>query len=400
MIHFLNKHLLTNSHLECQTCIKEEGASAARWMATRHQVFSTLPLPIASSASGQLGVMKSAPVTAGCLPAGGDDTQTRPLRGGSPIAVSRSSSGGVVPAAVSSTSTRKSPFALHKFASSAPSIYGCLQEFFQAEDLSGISCSACSSAATLSAVQRKQAIWTHRGRKESDRFTVANGDADDDLTQQILSEMSDQLGAMRVKGERDALIADFDKGFIAHPLRNNEKETIVRMASSKRRDTDVMSAVHTLRLESDREMLRLSLRQPRCSDAVKRTSLSRLPPLLCLYLCRRTYDDIKGRMKKLVQHVSFPVLLNMDQFHSADGARPIQSTPRAFCVQDLAVGAAGPGTSITAMLRSAKKEVLGSGGDYLLRAVVEHRGTADTGNVLSRWAHCLIFSHSLSHILS
>lgn len=44
------------------------------------------------------------------------------------------------------------------------------------------------------------------------------------------------------------------------------------------------------------------------TPAVKRLRLSRLPPLLCLHLCRRQY--IEGRMRKIKHHISFPLCLS------------------------------------------------------------------------------------------
>lgn len=377
-------HFVTISHLECQACIAQEGPSAARWLPTRHQVFTTLPLPVALTVTGQLGVMKVAS-TAGCLPAGGrEGGQVVPLRGGRPIeVVAKSTARTAVPSAGSSGS--HAPYALHKFPHAGPSIYNCIQEFVQAEDLSGISCSACSTAATQSVVEKKLALAARsRDRNEEPRSAGATSE----MEQQIMAEIFERCTAMRAVGEKDAFIADFDQGFIEHPLKDNKKEVIVRRkatatAAKPESPASIAStapdAVATQR-EADREMLLLSLKQPKVSAAVKRTSLSRLPPLLCLYLCRRTYDGMKGRMKKLAQHVSFPVLLSMDQFHVADGAhRSPLGLAGALAVQGLAVGA-GAGTSITALLRSAKNSKSDSGGNYQLRAVVEHKGTADTGN--------------------
>jgi len=357
-------------------------------MPTRHQVFTTLPLPVALSAPslvgqqfGQLGVTKVAS-TAGCLPAGGrEGSRVVPLRGGRPIEV-----------VAKDVPLSHAPYAPRKFSGSGQSIYNCMQEFFLAEELSGISCSACSTDATQLAVEKKLALAARsRGRKEEEKeikeHYSAAGDAE--LERQIMSEILERCRTLRVVGERDALIADFDQGFIAHPLKGNQREAILlRKPHGARAKPESPASVASVapdaaaaRVEETQEMLFLSLRQPRVSAAVKRTSLSRLPPLLCLYLCRRTYDGMKGRMKKLVQHVSFPVLLSMDEFHAADGAhRSPLGLAGALAVQGVSVGA-GAGASITALLNSArnghKKDV---GGNYQLRAVVEHKGTADSGD--------------------
>lgn len=348
-------------------------------MPTRHQVFTTLPLPVALSAPsqpgslGQLGSPKVAS-TAGCLPAGGrEGSRGVPLRGGRPIEI-----------VVKSASHSHAPCAPRKHLHAGPSIYNCLQEFFLAEELSGISCSACSTAATQSTLEKRLALAARcRGRREGEGEEHSGADAE--MERQIMSEILERCRAMRAVGERDALIGDFDQGFIAHPLKDNRREAIVRRktqgAGAKPQSPASVASVApdtvAARVEESREMLLLSLKQPRVSAAVKRTSLSRLPPLLCLYLCRRTYDGMKGRMKKLVQHVSFPVLLSMDPFQAADGAhRSPLGLAGALAVQGLSVGA-GAGTSITSLLNSARSD---TGGNYQLRAVVEHKGTADSGD--------------------
>jgi hypothetical protein len=378
-------------------------------------LFTTLPLPIPSStfSASQRRNDNGAAVTAGCLPAGNasceeianphsssggsskissERTGEKLLRGGSPIAVVRSSSSG--PAGnqppeqqEEQRNTRTSPGyvpAPRTLFGSSPSVYNCLQEFFQEEALSGISCAACASLATLQKVEHKHALTVSSVRRNHKRAegvsSLQESDKSmdkDEVTLQILTSFQEDLKNMRVVGAKDAYIGDFDNEFVAHPSISDKKQAIIhRPKAARGKARGVVEVDPAVVMQRDREMLLLSMKQPTFSDAIKRTGLSRLPPLLCLYLCRRTYDEVKGRMKKLVAHVSFPVLLNMDQFQSADGAHRPTYTQES-------TGAAPTGLSVASMLSSTMKgrsvHLSGSGGDYQLRAVVEHKGTADTG---------------------
>lgn len=332
-------------------------------------MFSTLPLSIATDVSdhGQMGGAKVPPTT-GSLPAGSSSSNLGALLpGGRPIGVTHDRDLPLSRPAAGASSSHS--FEQIKVRRSAPTIYHCIQEFFQSENLSQISCSACSTVATQLAVARKISV----SAKSRDRKAALAVDGDDgDSGDQILPGIHDQLKSMHVVGERDAHIGDFDQGFFIHPL-NHRKEAILASVASPR-----CSA--TERAESDIEMLLLSLRQPRFSDAVKHTSLSRLPQLLCLYLCRRTYDGIKGRMKKIVQYVSFPILLNMDQYQAADGVSRPRAVPSSL---ENVADTAHTGTSITGMMkRGLKEKMCSSGSNYQLKAVVEHKGTAETGKCL------------------
>eukprot|EP01032_Pedospumella_encystans_P017381 gene17381-19804_t len=414
---------LFDSHLECQSCAKTIGPTANRILPTRHQLFTTLPLPIPSStfSASQRRGDNSGAVTAGCLPAGNassedvayphsnsgssskissERTGEKLLRGGSPIAVVRSSSSGPTgsqpPEQQEEQRNTRSPTVNvpppRTLFGSSPSVYNCLQEFFQEEELSGISCAACASLATLQKVEHKHALTVssvrrnHKSAEGGSSLQESDKPMDkDEVTLQILTAFQDDLKNMRVVGAKDAYIGDFDNEFVAHSSISQKKQGITHRPKTARGKAKSVAEVDpAVVMERDREMLLLSMKQPTFSDAIKRTGLSRLPPLLCLYLCRRTYDEVKGRMKKLVAHVSFPVLLNMDQFQSADGARRPTFTQKS-------TGAVPTGLSVTSMLSSTMKgrslHARGSGGDYQLRAVVEHKGTADTGHYV---AYCLV----------
>jgi ubiquitin C-terminal hydrolase len=50
------------------------------------------------------------------------------------------------------------------------------------------------------------------------------------------------------------------------------------------------------------------------TTALKRISLSRLPPLLCLHIKRRSFNNLNGRPLKLNQHIVFPLNLDMTNY--------------------------------------------------------------------------------------
>lgn len=310
----LYRFYLLPSHLECQVCLKKEGPRANRWLPTRHQVFSTLPLPIPTSSRLDTRLQNRA-VTAGNLPAGGmakkecasmgaSASSNAILRGGG------QSGGGTT--RVSSGATG----GLGQMQGSSIDLYSCLQESFREESLSGISCSACSIAAFRKGL--------------CDR--AATGDEYSEVYRRIVEDAKEEVWRKCIVGERDAFIGDID-------------ETVFTSTSQR-----------------DFEMLAASLPQKASSDAVKRTSISRLPPLLCLYLCRRTYDELKGHMKKVAQHVNFPVSLDMRQFHAADGPLLLNNKNAVF-----------------ANLFANKPSSVDT--QYLLRAVVVHMGNAESGKL-------------------
>jgi hypothetical protein len=75
---------------------------------------------------------------------------------------------------------------------------------------------------------------------------------------------------------------------------------------------------------SEQKLLSLSnIHQSKLNKSIvmKYSSIARLPSLLCLYLCRRTYVDENNnnnchKIMKLNHHVSFPIKLNMSRYCS------------------------------------------------------------------------------------
>lgn len=372
-----------HSQLQCQACRKTDGEQSLRWMPARHQVFTTLPLPI----SAPQRMSGSARHNSSIRSSAEDSSEAVNLKGGNPV-------GGVGRFNAMTGSIE-----------STPTIYSCLQEFFRAEDLSGIACSACSSAATISNMQRQLSVAQRKAARETSKDTpdtlrLSSPDevnSDTWASSVIVSALAD-IKKLRVVGGADAYIQDFDTGFVSilSPL-TNKVEQVKRAALVRQHSGGSPNSVATPRggpyspsevtAQQDRELLLLSLKQQAHSDAVKCTALSRLPSLLCLYLCRRVYDESKGKMKKILQHVSFPVVLNMDQFCGTDSAAKA------------AHKTAAPVSSVSAMLSGGLSQQLGGmkvsarSCEYLLRAVVEHRGNAETGTfVLLKYMYFVAFA--------
>jgi hypothetical protein len=152
------------------------------------------------------------------------------------------------------------------------------------------------------------------------------------------------------------------------------------------------------------EML-LSLRRPVRTDAVKLSAISRLPQLLCIYLNRRVYDPSSGKMRKRMEHVSFPLVLNMQPYCRADGTSIVRKDGglsssgaggKADSVGSSAKGSAGSlfpgltrGAQAGGVLAGLVPGITGIPmfGQYALRAVVEHMGSAETGHYV---AYCQV----------
>jgi hypothetical protein len=153
------------------------------------------------------------------------------------------------------------------------------------------------------------------------------------------------------------------------------------------------------------EML-LSLRRPVRTDAVKLSAISRLPQLLCIYLNRRVYDPSSGKMRKRMEHVSFPLVLNMQPYCRADGTSIVRKDgglsssgagDKADSVGSSAKGSAGSlfpgltrGAQAGGVLAGLVPGITGIPtmfGQYALRAVVEHMGSAETGHYV---AYCQV----------
>lgn len=383
-------------------CKKEAGEQALRWMPSRNQVFTTLPLPIAAPAPVRTTTNNNS--SSSTEEAAGDEVVK--LKGGNLM------EDGVDLGVRQSSHAWSGAFEQQQhqqYQQLTPTIYSCLQEYFRAEELSGISCSACSTAGTLANMQRQLSVAQRKVVRETAASEKPMRDTElpvlalpDNWTSTVIAEAMESLKKLRVVGASDALIQDFDSGFlkIISPL-TNKVETIKRSAVGLRRHQEggtggspnsiatppggFCSPAVSTQSSSDRELLLLSLKAQAQSEAVKRTALSRLPPLLCLSLCRRVYDESKGKMKKILQHVSFPVILHMDQFCGITGVGVDASAIGRKEAQDQAPAP----VSITSILSGSSalqrgrgmrgSAGLSSGFSYKLRAVVEHRGNAETG---------------------
>jgi hypothetical protein len=430
------------SRLECETCAANSsgGARSRRWKPSRHQLFTTLPLliPTTPASSTRVVTATSSGSGSGSVVGGG----------GSGVSTS------------SNTRYQAASQTAKGMVGGGPSLHGCLQEFFQAEHLDSVTCSACSLEATAAAVRRKLAVQQRQRRLPSSEAswiagTVAisgaavlssssgssstkmidkkysvrySGLAASDLPSsgmtnkgtklmvahmdlqhgpssaaeqteretsdafqlRIVEEALTMVANKRVIGENDAYVEDIESGVsIFSPLSMRMEAVRPRGKSEK----NLAAAHHTpsaavVPIGAENEFMLLALQQYVKSEATKITSISRLPPLLCLYLCRRVYDETLGKMKKINQFVSFPLRIDMSQYNTVDG-----NTGSGDGAGEGAFSAAFRANS------STKKPDLGADGGvkeaptihenrspksdrthYMLRAVVVHKGSADTGS--------------------
>jgi len=96
----------------------------------------------------------------------------------------------------------------------------------------------------------------------------------------------------------------------------------------------------------------------------KDLAISRLPPLLCLHLCRRVYNHATQEMTKIEDFVQFPLILCMDPFFG-------------LVVDRMKDGANE--SRINNVRTSGKPKPTGGVFNYQLKSIVFHSGSADAG---------------------
>lgn len=118
------------------------------------------------------------------------------------------------------------------------------------------------------------------------------------------------------------------------------------------------------------------------SKTTKVTTLSRLPPVLCIHVCRRVISPVTGVMTKVGQHVKFSTTLDVSNILEQGGdVRMTQS-------QLLRKLQAKPTNK-----RRTNHSISSQDGSYSLQAVIVHHGTADSGHYTTyrlanrRWHH-------------
>jgi hypothetical protein len=196
---------------------------------------------------------------------------------------------------------------------------------------------------------------------------------------------------------RSSRVADGTKRRHTHSMRNSTVTSSSGAGGSPQQP-------HQLSIPQLQEML-LTLRRPVRTDAVKLSAISRLPQLLCIYLNRRVYDPSSGKMRKRMEHVSFPLVLNMQPYCRADGTSIVRKDGglssrgaggKADSVGSSAKGSAGSlfpgltrGAQAGGVLAGLVPGITGIPmfGQYALRAVVEHMGSAETGHYV---AYCQV----------
>jgi len=314
------------SHLMCQACaggMEQVGKGALGLLLNpvRHQLFTTLPLPIPPSRRSDA----SAPHTAMGSFAG------VPLGGGLQVL--------------------QKPRLVPTVRSSSASVYSCLDDFFRTEQLDGVSCSNCAVRLGIDQLEKK---------------AVSGSDACDEDELEITETVLREMRSLRTDGESDCFLAEVEKGrkvSIFSPLTQQ-----VEPIPSAIADKLFHSAV-----------------QARSSmETGKRTAISRLPSLLCICLCRRVYDEGTREMRKINHHVTFPIVLRMGEYCNSNAALSVHDPPRGDRSNEgLGLGAFGGLPTFRGLSATAST----APGNYLLRAVVVHRGDAESGHYV---AYCLV----------
>ena len=105
----------------------------------------------------------------------------------------------------------------------------------------------------------------------------------------------------------------------------------------------------------------------------KQLILSRPPPLLCLHICRRVADAMTGRMKKLNHHVSFPGVLDINDYVNTFRG----SWTSGFGNKDNKSASGSTGIFDT----QTRKKVVSGPNEYLLRSVIVHTGSSEAGTL-------------------
>lgn len=203
----------------------------------------------------------------------------------------------------------------------------CLRQYTESETIDEVDCPMCSYIATMDYLIKKQA----------DDYELLHKCHVEDSTDTKLSETNfiiEKFGCLYSKGETDSVLIGFDI--------LNEPESIF---------IDEAVPVH----EDICQLLKVSIQTIK-TTMKKQLSFSRLPDILCIHICRRVYNELGGGMKKLSQHISFEMTLNMSKFFSAkhsnnNAATPSSSDSRAH--------------------------------DYNLCSVIVHEGSADSGHYYS-----------------
>jgi ubiquitin carboxyl-terminal hydrolase 1 len=224
---------------------------------------------------------------------------------------------------------------------SAPSLYSCLDDFFRTEQLEGVSCNSCSLRLGIDQLEKVQ---TQKAVSGSGSGSECEQDDGEEIVEAVLRELRE----LRVEGGSDCFLAEAE----------SRRVSII----SPLGQVDALPSTIADRL------FRTAV-QPRPSpvETAKRTAVSRLPSLLCMYLCRRVYDEGTGKMRKIDRHVAFPVELQMGDYRSSN-----PSSDRSSGGLGISIGGFPSFLSRLSEVRTARP-------DYLLRAVVCHQGNAESG---------------------
>ena len=336
----------------CQSCSKHRPL--------KHQVFTDISLPFESigSSNKETACFPFATSTASAQTQKTEfaNLDSGPLIGGLPAEIGRIHEG--------KTFTYHVP-GLH--------LKDCLKNFMAEEILQqDVECQNCSWTQTLKAFERKSNTASagtglkYKGQQE-----------EEDLNQKILKQFKTAMP----HGIDDSCSLDLDDLLFSTDIDVDDAASTsdsISLPQSVRSN----SAYATWRMRNG-----LGLASPPVDKSIildpylvqkvrtqtrKQLILSRPPPLLCLHICRRVADAVTGRMKKLNHHVSFPWILDIDDFVNGQKGKGSDKVKASPTVKADKVGSPTPHVA-------SPPEIKRNVNKYLLRSVIVHSGSSEAG---------------------
>ena len=188
----------------------------------------------------------------------------------------------------------------------------CLSAFMSEEELQqDVECQTCSWAATLQSFENKSSSTS---LNLTSKFV---GQAEEERLNELILQ---QFRTAMPKGKLDSCSLDLDDVLFPSVSDIDDSSSVADSVSvrscnnvySTWRMRNCLGAVAELQ-EKSTKLDPYLVRKVRTRTR-KQLILSRPPPLLCLHICRRVADAVTGRMKKLNHHVSFPGILDINDY--------------------------------------------------------------------------------------
>ena len=251
----------------------------------------------------------------------------------------------------------------------------CLSAFMREEELQqDVECQICSWTETLKSFERKSKS-TSVSMTDSCKFT---GQEEEERFNELILQ---QFRTAMPKGKLDSCSLDLDDVLFPTAMDTDDISSIGDSVSMTRSVRSCNNIYSTWRMRNclgsvtscqDKSMkLDPYLVQKVRTRTRKQLILSRPPPLLCLHICRRVADALTGQMKKLNHHVSFPGVLDINDYVNAfRGSLSPNINNKLDQTKPESKG----------IFNTQIRNKAGSGpNEYLLRSVIVHTGSSEAG---------------------